>query len=57
MIYALERSEAEMDAELNRLPLCDKCEERIQQESALRIDGRWFCESCVEDMMQRIEVD
>lgn len=57
MIYALERSEAEMDEELNRLPLCDMCEERIQQEYAVCIDGRWFCDCCVDDMRKRIEVD
>lgn len=40
---------------LRRLPVCCNCDEHIQQEKALKIDGNWYCDECIEDMKEDIE--
>lgn len=32
-----------------RLPKCCHCDEHIQQETAVCIDGNWYCDKCLED--------
>lgn len=50
-----ERHDAEQARRLKRLPICDCCENHIQQESALKIDGKWYCDECIEDMKEDID--
>ena len=40
---------------LVRLPLCVKCEEHIQQEDVLCIDGKYYCDNCLENMREPID--
>lgn len=50
-----EMYDAEHEEHLKRLPVCCYCEEHIQQESALRINGNWYCDNCLDDMREDIE--
>lgn len=45
--------DAEQEAELDRLPLCEYCEDPIQDEYAYYIEGAWFCESCMNEHFRR----
>lgn len=47
------RHDAEQGAELARRPLCEYCEEPIQDEYAYYIEGVWFCESCMNEHFRR----
>ena len=47
------RHDAEQEAELARRPLCEYCEEHIQDEYAYYIEGSWFCESCMNEHFRR----
>ena len=47
----------EQERWLKKLPVCCECEEHIQQESAVRIDGEWYCDACLDDMRTSIDVD
>ena len=47
--------EAYQERSLRRLPVCCICEEHIQQESAIKINGDWFCDECIEEMREDIE--
>ena len=40
---------------LDSLPKCEICEEPIQQERAVCLDGKWYCDECLE--MNRVEVE
>lgn len=40
---------------LNSRPVCGVCGRRIQETSALRLDGKWICDRCVEDNTEWIE--
>lgn len=40
---------------LARLPKCHFCGEPIQQEDAVRIDGKWYCDRCLNDSRENIE--
>lgn len=41
--------DAYQERKLSRLPKCWCCEQPIQQERAVRIDGNWYCDSCIAD--------
>lgn len=41
--------DAYQERKLSRLPKCCCCEQPIQQERAVRIDGNWYCDSCIAD--------
>ena len=47
--------DAEQEKALMRLPVCCKCDEHIQQEDAVRIDGNWYCDECLEGMREEVE--
>ena len=49
------RHDAEQQKLLERLPKCCCCDEPIQQEQAVRIDGRWYCDGCLQDMRENTE--
>lgn len=40
---------------LERLPKCHNCGEPIQQEYAVRIDHKWYCDKCIEDFKECID--
>ncbi len=50
-----ERYDAEKEEELRKLPVCCECGEYIQQSDAVRINGNWYCDGCLEDMREEIE--
>lgn len=52
-----ERYDTERESRLRKLPVCCECKDHIQQESAVRINGKWFCDGCLEDMREDIEDD
>lgn len=39
---------------INKLPVCFCCDEHIQQETAVRIDGNWYCDECLDDMRRDV---
>ena len=43
------------EARLRRMPVCCECKDHIQQENAVRINGDWYCDNCLEDMREEIE--
>ena len=51
-----DRYDNEQARMLERLPKCDQCEQPIQQEMAVRISGKWYCDSCL-DIYFREAVD
>ena len=38
----------EQESWLDRLPKCAECGEPIQQEFAVRINGEWLCDNCLD---------
>ena len=42
------RHDAEQEAELARLPFCDECGERIQEDTCFEINDEIICEGCME---------
>ena len=50
-----ERHDAKQQKKLERLPVCCCCEEHIQQEKAVYMDGRWYCDGCLDDMREDTE--
>ena len=54
-IADFERHDAYKERSLRRLPVCCMCDEHIQQERAVRINGDWYCNECLEDCEEDIE--
>ena len=50
-----EQHEADQEKKLAKLPKCCLCGEPIQQESAIRISGKWYCDDCLEYHREYIE--
>lgn len=44
-----QRHEAEMEEELQRLPVCDWCGEHIQDDCYYDINNEKVCECCIKD--------
>ena len=44
-----EAHERRKEQQLEELPECELCGEPIQQETAVRLCGTWFCDGCLED--------
>lgn len=42
-----DRYDREQETALSRLPECCHCDQPIQQEMAVRIGGKWYCDSCL----------
>lgn len=40
------------DRWLRNHPICVCCGEHIQQETAVKIDGTWYCDECLESMRE-----
>ena len=51
-----ERYSADQEEQLRKLPICCNCKEHIQQEDAVRIAGKWYCDGCLDDMREEIEI-
>lgn len=45
-----ERYSAERERQLDKLPRCSQCDERIQQEDAVRMNDEFICDRCLEDL-------
>ena len=44
-----ESYQRDLDECIERYPICECCGEHIQDEQLYYIDGRYFCEECIED--------
>ena len=54
--YSLwESHDNENESRLENLPICDCCGEHIQQDTAVRINGCWFCDSCLDELREDTE--
>ena len=42
---------------LERLPICERCGNRIEQEWAVCIEGFWYCDECLENYRKEVEVE
>ena len=51
------RHDAEQQAKLDKLPVCECCKEPIQQEKAIYYNDQWCCEECEEEFWQNIRED
>lgn len=49
--------EAEDAKRLESLPKCHNCGEPIQQECAVRIDGHWYCDHCLDTVFREVIPD
>lgn len=49
-----ERHDAEMEMRMESLPKCAECGEPIQQDMAVCIHGRWYCDSCLDDFKTEV---
>lgn len=50
-----DRTEDEKQKWLESRPICSICGERIQETSALLLDGEWICDRCVMEHTEWIE--
>lgn len=48
--------ELENEKRLEQKPQCECCGEHIDQESAVRINGMYFCDNCIDGMREDLEV-
>lgn len=48
-----DRYDREMAKEYQRLPFCDECGERIEDDFLYDIDGTLICEKCIEDKYRK----
>ena len=48
-----DRYEAEQEAQLEKLPMCDKCGEHIQDDYCYEINGEIYCEDCMNETFRR----
>ena len=54
MFDRYDREQARM---LERLPKCCQCGQPIQQEMAVRISGKWYCDSCLDVYFREVVDD
>ena len=50
-----EQRDLEQERWLERRPVCDCCGEHIQEDSAVQIQGDFYCDNCLDDM--RVYID
>lgn len=53
-LVLFERHDAEQQKWLKSKPICCRCKEHIQQEQAVEINGKYYCEECEEFAWQEI---
>lgn len=56
-ILDVEQHDAEQQAKLDKLPVCECCGEPIQQEKAIYYNDQWCCIDCEEEFWQNIRED
>jgi formylmethanofuran dehydrogenase subunit E len=49
------KHEAEQEKWLKSRPICSSCKEPIQEDHLYRIDGKNYCESCIEERRESID--
>lgn len=49
--------DAEQEAGLDNLPLCECCNQPIQQEKAVYYNDQWFCEDCEDEAWAATKFD
>lgn len=49
--------DAEQQAYLDKLPKCANCKQPIQQETAVVIEGHFYCDTCIEDMRECVDYE
>lgn len=49
-----EAHEAEMEQRLQRRPVCSYCDEPIQEEHYFYLNGRIFCDDCMNQKYRRL---
>lgn len=54
---AWEYAERERERQLMRLPVCEDCHERIQDEDYYDVDGELLCENCMKKRYRRFTED
>jgi formylmethanofuran dehydrogenase subunit E len=54
---AWEYAERERERRLARLPVCEDCHERIQDEDYYDVDGELLCENCMKKRYRRFTED
>lgn len=47
--------DAEYELWLSDRPICQCCGEHIQDESAVYLDGKWYCDKCLKDNRRYID--
>lgn len=52
-IADFERYDAEQQAELDKLPVCEYCGEHIQSDYYFEIEGVIICEDCLNDNFRK----
>lgn len=52
-----ERYDAEQYKLEQKLPICPLCGERIYTERAVKLDGVYICDDCIEDSKEYISID
>lgn len=50
-----DKYDREMSRLLRKRSKCCCCDEPIQQEKAVRIDGDWYCDDCLSDFREVVE--
>lgn len=50
-----EAHDIEKEMRLARRPVCDTCGHPIQDETAILMDGKWMCESCLDNLRVLVE--
>ena len=48
------KHDAEQTEWLKKLPKCERCGEPIQQEDAVHIDDKYYCDECLAEMREWI---
>lgn len=48
-----ENWDAEQEEYLARLPICEVCGQPIQQDTAICIDGKWYCDHCLNEYFRK----
>lgn len=50
---AFVRHDTEQEKQVDRLPVCEYCEEPIQDDFAFYIEDTWICENCMNDHFRK----
>ena len=56
-IADFKRHDAEQQAQLEKLPVCEICKEPIQQEKAIYYNDQWCCDECSNEFWDSIKED